>query len=618
MNHPQSIYVLTAIGLLLRLPFVPFVGFEQDFLFFSSWATHLADQSLLMIYDDPQSLSVGFINYPPLYLYILFFLARIYRLFFSGPLETQFFMMMIKTTTILIELGFSLILYRWIAKRNGQDAGRLAFGLYFLNPAVIYVSAYYGQVDAFFAGLLFLSIVAFVERRGFASGGLLAAALLAKLQALPFVPFLFLAVVLMRKWLTFLKMAGGFITVTLVVVSPFAFAGQVDEMFHNCVIESIKWGKYLSVGAFNFWYFHADPYTLDFRILGWLYGGDGRLIAFPAVSLFTYKNLGAGLFGLVFLWSLYWSWKRKDENSLWVSAAHLALAFYLLPTKVHERYLYPFFLLYLPIVLRHPIRRGLFYGFSVTYLINVMVICPLFINSQPVETIDSTIGIFAAILNVIFYSVFLAFEYGGSRSMNWDTPFIRKAVSLGAAAALFLFLARSYERLPNFNRMYLSQLHPVNVQQTWPPVAEELPPGYRQLKRDLSSDGNTLQIKNTYFRYGLGAHAESVAEYEVSSEFDYFESWIGVDAEVLEVHERMPHVATVTFEVWINGEKKYQSPLLVPSMPARHISVPLDKTEKTNRIRLVVRDGGDQINETHSDHANWALARVMDVEKTGD
>src|SRR5690606_28345956 len=109
-------------------------------------------------------------------------------------------MVMIKTTTIFFETIFSLILYTYITKLYDSKTGRLAFAFYFLNPAVIYVSAYYGQVDAIFTGLIFVSILLLVEQRIYLSGFMIGLALLCKLQTLPFIPFLFLVPVLKRQW----------------------------------------------------------------------------------------------------------------------------------------------------------------------------------------------------------------------------------------------------------------------------------------------------------------------------------------------------------------------------------------------------------------------------------
>lgn len=608
---PRMLALVLLAGVLMRLPFLPLSGFEQDFLFFSSWATHLAEGSVISIYDDPEALSVGFINYPPVYLYILMVLARVYRFLFEGPLETTTFLVMIKSTTVLFELAISVMLYRWFARTDGEQKGAKAAALYFLNPAVLYVSAYYGQVDALFTGLIFGSVLALVYKRWLLCGGLMAVALLCKLQTLPFVPLLFAVPLLRAQWGGLVKMALGFGTAALVLLLPFVLYGRLDELVHHSVFASIEWGKYLSVGAFNLWYLHADPYTLDKRFWGWLYGGDGQLQAFAGVGLLRYNLLGVGLFGCAFLMSLGRVWQSRNGKGLWLAFAHVALAFYLFPTKVHERYLYPFFLLYLPLALNDRVRQALFAGFSITYLINLNAICPLFGVVRPVEAIDTVTGVATAGVNLVLYAMFVGYEFVGPAWRFETKKVIQQAALTGTMVAVALIGARYYERLPEPDTQYLSALMPTYVQQDWPPVAGELPPGYRQLKKDLSTSDAVLRIDDTFFRYGLGAHAVSIVDYEIEPGFDYFESWVGVDYAAAAAHDDIPSRGTVMFEVWVNGERKYESSLMIPTMPAEHVVVVLPEHEDVITLRLVVRDGGDVAEKTHSDHANWGLARVV-------
>lgn len=609
----------------MRLPFLPLVGFEQDFLFFTSWAEYLANHSLATIYDDPTKLSVQFINYPPLYLYALMAMARIHHLFFSGTVETTIFLVMIKLSAVVFELLGGWALYRWVGRTQGESWGRTAFALYFLNPAIFYVSVYYGQVDAIFAAFLLFSLIAFLEGRNVWSGFFLACSLLMKLQAIPFIPLFFFFPLIRREWRSLAMMIAGFACAMLIVNLPFILTERVDVMIQRCVTESIAWGKFVSVGAFNLWYLHADPSTLDQNIWGWLYGSDGMLAANGLTAMLTYAKLGVGLFGLAYLWTLACLWKSAEEEDLWLAAAHVALAFYMLPTKVHERYLFPFFILYIPLALQHPVRRMIFYGFSVTYLVNVMVICPLFGETKVVTEIDSTAGVLAAVTNLVLYALFLVYEAALVWNRDVRMPLLRKTLSTAAMAALFLFLLRVYERQPDRTVLYLSQLQPVSVQQTWPPMEVNAPSlAYSQVGRDLSSGDmvmvgdisqmirRTLRLGDTYYRYGLGAHSVSSIEYEVPEEYDYFECYAGVDAEVKAAHELTPHAATVTFAVYTNGEKKYQSPLMIPACSPERIFVPLPKKQGPVRLRLEVGHAdSDPGNPSHSDHADWALAKVV-------
>ena len=75
-----------------------------------------------------------------------------------------------------------------------------------------------------------------------------------------------------------------------------------------------------------------------------------------------------------------------------------------------------------------------------------------------------------------------------------------------------------------------------------------------------------------------------------------FQCWVGADG--------ASH-ATITFEVWGDGRKLWESGLMTRESEAKRVD--LDVTG-AKTLKLVVGDGGDGIT---SDHANWADARLL-------
>ncbi|MGC9326809.1 MAG: glycosyltransferase 87 family protein, partial [Candidatus Hinthialibacter sp.] len=305
MKQPRTIGLLLLAGLLVRLPFIPMIGFKQDFLFLVSWAEYLAQSSPVSIYADSSQLSVQFVNYPPVYLYILTGLARGYRALSAAPFYHTAFLTLVKCVTIAFELLTAFALYFWGKKRWNFQTGAWAFGLYFLNPAILYVSAYYGQLDAIFTSFLLLCIIALSEKRFFWSGCSLAAALLIKIQTLPFIPLFFGLLLIRRQIRPLLWMALGFLSTGAILLAPYLVSGQMGALIHECFLRSFEWGKFVTVGAFNLWRLHADPTTYDGRIWGIFFDGDGILQANALIHLLTYKNLGVAMFGGAFLLTLY-------------------------------------------------------------------------------------------------------------------------------------------------------------------------------------------------------------------------------------------------------------------------------------------------------------------------
>lgn len=607
-SFPRAVGGILLAGVMARLLLFPRVGFEQDFLFIISWSEYLVHHSPVTIYDDPEQLSVKFINYPPLYLYFLTGIARLFRHFTNGPFYSLGFLALIKSLTLVFEILTGLGLWQWTKKHHGARAGTWALGLYFLNPAMVYVSAYYGQVDAIFAAFLLLAMAAWVENRPAGCGAALALALAMKLQSVAFVPLFFLIPLIQKRPRAFACLAAGFALTGGAVLSPYILHGKLPALVYECVVRSIEWGKFVSVGAFNMWYLHADPVTPDYRIWGWLYGRDAMLSANPLVMLCTYKNLGTALFGAAYLAALYGVWKHEKAAAPWIAAMHIGLAFYLLPTKVHERYLFPYFVFAAPLAALGGARRSFYLAYSSTYLINLMVICPLFGEVKNVTQIDSPLGTAAAALNLVLYILFIAYEYLAPAFPGRRRVILAKAwVTALAGAGLILFL-RHEARMPDPSILYLSRITPVLAEQDWPvdPKANARK-GYEKVNADLSVDEKELQIDSTLYRYGLGTHANSRIEYDIPGEYQWFECVVGLDAEVRPNYEARPDRATVIFSVWINGEKRYTSPLMFPPMPPQRVMLPLPETKGFNRLRLEAGDAGDGNN---SDHADWALARV--------
>ncbi|MGW4471229.1 NPCBM/NEW2 domain-containing protein [Nonomuraea sp. NPDC004354] len=123
--------------------------------------------------------------------------------------------------------------------------------------------------------------------------------------------------------------------------------------------------------------------------------------------------------------------------------------------------------------------------------------------------------------------------------------------------------------------------------------------GWGTLHKDRSVDGHTITLNGTTYAKGLGTHATSSITYLLNGAYSRFQSDVGVDDEV-------GANATVTFEVWGDGVKLYESPsAMTPSSAAASIDV---SVAGVTSLVLKVTDAGDGIN---SDHADWAGAKLV-------
>lgn len=133
--------------------------------------------------------------------------------------------------------------------------------------------------------------------------------------------------------------------------------------------------------------------------------------------------------------------------------------------------------------------------------------------------------------------------------------------------------------------LYLDTLTPVTVTQGW-----------GQLERNTTVTGTPITLQGKTFRRGIGTHAVSRIEYELGGQWASFQSQVGVTS---------GSAGRVTFEVWVDGRKLWESGLMTASDSAKCVSVNITGGK---RLVLVVTDGGDGIG---ADHANWANARLL-------
>jgi len=120
--------------------------------------------------------------------------------------------------------------------------------------------------------------------------------------------------------------------------------------------------------------------------------------------------------------------------------------------------------------------------------------------------------------------------------------------------------------------------------------------GYGKLERNRSVWEKPLQIGDQRFLRGLGTHAPARIVYGLGKKYKRFQAWVGAD------HATGP---TVTFEVLVDGIKRFESGLMRREDAARRVDIDVTGA---SRLELVVGDGG---NGLASDHADWADAILL-------
>jgi alpha-galactosidase len=126
----------------------------------------------------------------------------------------------------------------------------------------------------------------------------------------------------------------------------------------------------------------------------------------------------------------------------------------------------------------------------------------------------------------------------------------------------------------------------------WGPVERDHSNGEEE-----AGDGHPLTVAGQTFARGLGTHAGSLVRYRLGGRCTQLRGKVGVDDEP-------PGAGSVTFEVWTDGTRRFQSPVMHKGdAPGNFI---IDVTG-LNEIRLLTTNAQDGYD---SDHADWVDLQV--------
>lgn len=345
--------VLLALGLALRLiiayVLLPGSGFKVDLGSFAGWAMELARNGPWGLYDRPV-----FVDYTPGYLYVLWGLGLLSQL--SGiAIES-----LLKLPAIAADLALALAIFALAAELGASRRGALAASAVFLLvPITWFDSAVWAQVDSVGTLFLVLAVRELWRGRSERAAILTTIAAIIKPQFGILIP-LAAVVIIRRHWVERpddgSRLGGGPVRIATTTLAGLVTATLVCLPFGitimgllRQIVETAGGYPYVTVNAYNPW----ALVSLDGSGLAaagtWI--RDAPNLEAAADPYFTVLGIPAVLVGTAFIAAAIAAlmvvlWRRHDDRrALLVTLAVIAIAFFVLPTRVHERYLYPFFAL---------------------------------------------------------------------------------------------------------------------------------------------------------------------------------------------------------------------------------------------------------------------------------
>lgn len=213
---PKTITGVLIAGILLQLVVMPF-SYHGDMTNFDGWGIYILDRGASSVYDhDFSSQLLSDANYPPLMLWTCALVSGMIRILrgavwqmnvwipvFPSQLVTVFagempYIYLFKILVILANAGIAFFIYKMLRRREVQKdrTPLLAAGLFLFNPAVLYGTTVWGQIDLVPIFFLFASVyVLFYKKQVLGSSILIITALLFKQTTIIFLPVYCVAII---------------------------------------------------------------------------------------------------------------------------------------------------------------------------------------------------------------------------------------------------------------------------------------------------------------------------------------------------------------------------------------------------------------------------------------
>jgi len=392
--NPRRFYIGLAIALILQLWLIsqPF-AFWLDINLFKAWAVALVQQGLPNFYSFANS------DYPPAYLYILWLVGKTYQFFDPTFSHTDRLLLvsLLKLPCILANVGSAFLIAQILKPYTSTHKAYKIALIYAFNPLMIFVSAIWGQVDGVMVLLMSMMFYLIEQNRAISAGILAILMVIVKPQGLFFAPFLFLSQWFRQAWWKWLAIAvGGLAAIWLLIEPFFGVKTGLSHPFwslYYLLKSTANLYSFGSVNAFNIWIW-----------ANW----QSDYATFLGIS---YKVIGLYFLGILIVWLGIFLYRQRNFTANAMAAATMLIGCFMLPTRMHERYmLYSLAFLAIAIAVI-PIVKWIYWGFTLTGAVNVGYVYLRYNYEALYNAIPSgwlQTGIYAiSVFNVILFLILL-------------------------------------------------------------------------------------------------------------------------------------------------------------------------------------------------------------------
>jgi len=372
-----ALAVVLVTSFALRLALFPIAGFETDHGAMRNWVMRLVEHPLSRFY------ATGFADHLPGDLWILWLLGQIHHLVDPTTPPADLPVAMLKIVPSLADTAIALLLFVLGRRFAGPKAGLIAATVFAFNPGPVFLAGIWGQWDALSASFVLLALWLFLRGNPEWAFPALIYATLVKPPFAALLPIFLLATLrgfilphtrfaagapppepLHRTLRRAAIAAGASLVVALAVLLPFN-VGFPPLPTDYSIFERVR--------------FAVDVYQVTtvntFTIcwpLTWNWAPDNQ--TFAGITYETWGSIFVAVAYLAILWR-FWTWQRRDaERALIWACLATPLMLFVLPTRGHERYLYPAVMMAALIAAIAPRLRWLAIALALTFFANIYFI----------------------------------------------------------------------------------------------------------------------------------------------------------------------------------------------------------------------------------------------------
>lgn len=332
--------VLSIIGIRLYLLQLPSLGIDMNT--WKAWTERLITLGPTQFYNPDY-----FSDYLPGYLYMLYGLGMVLKVLFPGaPIDSSQFEFLLKFLTTCFDFATAYVIYKIVANYQ-KNLAAVAGILYVANPALIFNSAIWGQVDGIFTFFLVLAAYYLFELRKLIYwAATFAIGLVIKPHMLAVLPVMGVYLLEQFRLKRISSSLAILVTLPILISLPFFLSNPIFGLLQQMRSGAEQY-SFTSLYAFNTWAFVVGWWKNDTVIQ---FGMSLQVIGLLLFMMSLVAILFPRIENVVSKTQQVVKKKSNDSallihtNVLYYQAASLSiLAFFLFPTRIHERYLFPFF-----------------------------------------------------------------------------------------------------------------------------------------------------------------------------------------------------------------------------------------------------------------------------------